>query len=491
MSRTAGSSMAWGGALSFARLISGLIRVKIVALALGVGGVGVFSLLQQVNLTGISIVGMSLAIPIINLGRPRVKSGTPEAAGRVAGTALALVALNGLILILVAAVAGGNMLLRIGTGALDPLLVWAIVLSILFGAVASSFWEGMSYLSDRFDIYVRAGIASALVDMLCVATGAWLYGLRGAVAAMPAGPLVLFGSYALLLSRDPTARKVLRHLSVRGSKLPQLLTYSAMMFAAVALTNVGLTAMRSRVLIEAGAAANGYLQTTTSLSAYILAFVTTGFWGHLHARAAAEGDTAEVRAELHQALRLGLLISFTGCGTALVLADYLIPLFFARQFAAAAPLMIAYMPGELCYQLLFLMTAYQLTISRRRRYLAWSVGYIGLLAGAGAAVIPRYGPAGYVAAHIAGAVIMLVVAGFISWRSGQVPLKLLATASSLAALLAVMSALLIWLHLRGPVGPIVLLGLIPVGVAGAMAAKELLSGFMLARRKPAGSTDLN
>src|SRR5207253_9964242 len=113
-------------------------------------------------------------------------------------------------------------------------------------------------------------------------------------------------------------------------------------------------------------------QTVTSLAAYMLAFVTTGFWGHLHARAAAEGDTPQIRTELHQALRLGLLISFTGCGTAVVLADYLIPLFFAPQFIAATPLMIAYMPGEFCYQFLYLLTSYQLTISRRRRYLAWN-----------------------------------------------------------------------------------------------------------------------
>jgi O-antigen/teichoic acid export membrane protein len=477
VSRSAGKSMASAGVLSAARLITGVIRVKVVALALGVGGVGIFSLLQQVNLTGISLVTMSLAVPIINLGRPRVKDGTPEAAGRVAGTALALVALNALILIVVAAVAGGDLFRRIGTGALEPLLLWALVLSILFGAMASSFWEGMSFLADRFDIYVRAGIASTLVDVLCVAGGAWLYGLRGAVIAMPLGAVVLFGSYALLLRHDPIARQVLKNLSLSTRELPRILGYSAMMFAAVALTNVGLTAVRAKVLLEAGASANGYLQTVTSLAAYTLAFVTTGFWGHMHARGAAEGDTPEVRAELHQALRLGVLISFTGCGAAVVLADYLIPLFFAPRFAPAAPLMVTYMPGELCYQLLYLLTAYQLTINRRRRYLAWSLGYIGLLAGAGAAAIPRYGAAGYVAAHIAAAVTMLVVAGFICWRSGQVPLKLLAMAGSLAALLAVMSALLIWLHLHGPVGPVVLLGLIPVGVTGAIAAKELLGGF--------------
>src|SRR5437764_12408494 len=345
------------------------------------------------------VIEILSAPPIINLGRPLVKAGTPEAAGRVAGTALALVALNALILIIVAAVAGGDLFRRLGTGALEPRLLWAIVLSILFGAMASSFWEGMSFLADRFDIYVRAGIASTLVDVLCIAGGAWLYGLRGAVIAMPVGQLVLFGSYALLLRRDPTGRQVLNNLSLSTRELPRILSYSAMMFAAVALTNVGLTAVRAKVLLEAGASANGYLQTVTSLAAYTLAVVTTGFWGHMHARGAAEGDTPQVRAELHQALRLGLLISFTGCGAAVVLADYLIPLFFAPRFAPAAPLMVAYMPGELCYQLLYLLISYQLTISRRRRYLAWSLGYNGLLTGIGLALIPHSGTAGYVAAH--------------------------------------------------------------------------------------------
>ena len=121
MSRSAGSSMAWGGTLSFARLIAGLIRVKVVALALGVGGVGIFSLLQQMNLTGLSLVSMCLAIPIINLGRPRVRAGTPEAAGQIAGTALALLGVNALVLIAVAAITGDDLFLRIGTGALDPL----------------------------------------------------------------------------------------------------------------------------------------------------------------------------------------------------------------------------------------------------------------------------------------------------------------------------------------------------------------------------------
>ena len=83
MSSSASTSFSRGSLLSFARLVSGLIKVKIVALALGVGGVGLFALAQQVNLTAVSLVSMSLAVPMINLGRPFVTSDRFEEAGRI------------------------------------------------------------------------------------------------------------------------------------------------------------------------------------------------------------------------------------------------------------------------------------------------------------------------------------------------------------------------------------------------------------------------
>jgi O-antigen/teichoic acid export membrane protein len=476
VSRSAGKSMAWGGALSGARLISGLVRIKIVALALGVGGVGIFSLLLQLNLTGVALVSMSLAVPIINLGRPTVANGKFAAAGAIVGTALAMVAVNVLLLILVAAVFGADVFRAVGIGQLNPLLVWPVTLSILIAAFGTSIGEGMSYLSDRFDAYVRAGIAAAVADMLATATGAWLYGLHGAVFAMPVSSIVLVGAYALLLGRDRTVRQVLRNLSVKLRQLSGLLTYSAMMFVTIAVTNIGLTFTRAKLVVDAGAQANGYLQTATAISAYILAFVTTGFWGHLHARAAAAGDSPEIRTELARALRLGLLISFTGCGAAAVLAPYLIPLFYSGQFSSGGKLMIAYMPGELCYQLLFLLTAYQLTVSRRRRYLYWSAGYVLLLTAIGYLTIPRFGALGYVGAHISAALLMLVAAAAVCWRTGQVQAPLLLLAIVLLGVLTLMSAGSFYLLAHSEAEPWRVLGLVPVVATAAIAGQELLGG---------------
>jgi len=480
VSRSAKLSMSRGAALSLARLVSGVVRIKVVALALGVGGVGIFALAQQVNLTAVSLVGMSLAVPIINLGRPSVAVGKSTEAGQVAGTAVAILAVNVVLLVLLTVVLGRSAALRIGHGELDPVLLWPLVAAVILGAAASTFWEGMSYLSDRFDVYTRAAIVSALADMLFVAVGAWMYGLRGAIIALPAGPLVLFLSYAMMLRRDRIAGEVLRSLSFSANQLPRLLTYSAMMFAAVALTNVGLTAARTAVLLRAGPPANGDLQVATSLSAYILAFVTTGFWGHLHARAAAAGDTPEVREQLNHALEGGLLMAFTGCGLAAVLAEYLVPLFYSTQFRDAVPLVAAYMPGELCFQFLTLLISYQLTVSLRRRYLAWSLGYVALLVLVAATTVPHYGAAGYVAGHVAASAVMAAVAAYLCLARGQIRLSLVLRAALLIGVLALTSAVL--LYFRDAPATWRLVALLPFLVSGAIVSWHMLQGVGLVQR---------
>jgi O-antigen/teichoic acid export membrane protein len=414
---------------------------------------------------------------MINLGRPFVTSNRFEDAGRIAGTALMIVLSNATLLLILSLAFGPPALHRIGQGEIDPLLLWPLIAAIVLGAVAGSFWEGLSYLSDRFDIYVKAGIVGAIGDLIFVGIGAWSHGLRGAILAMPAAPLLLLLGYAFLLRRDGVAKAVIAKLSFSIRELPRLLTFSAMMFAAVGLTNVGLTAARTSVLLHSGAAANGNLQTATSLSAYILAFVTTGFWGHLHARAAAAGDVVEVRRELNQALERGLLISFTGCGIAAVLPDLLLPLFYSKQFAGAAPLVTAYMPGEFCFQFLTLLISYQLTVSRRRRYLAWSLGYVGLLFLVAALAIPRLGAEGYVAAHVSSAAVMVAIASFLCWSSGQVKGRTLLLAGALLALLALISAALLIEHIAP--GAWMIVALLPFAVSGAVVGAQLLSGMGL------------
>lgn len=476
MRRSLGSAAARGGTLSLTRLATGVVRVKVLALALGVEGLGIYAILLQLYLTGVAAVSMSLAVPIINLGRPRLAVGEVEAAGRVVGTAMAVLIVNSFLLFLLAAEFGQSLLAQIGANPAGHQFVWPIAVAIVIGAFSGAIWEGLSYLTDRFDTYVWVGMIGAATDMLLVAGGAALFDIQGAVVGMAVGTVVMFIAYVLLLRRDPTARRLLRHLSATARLLPQLFTYSAMMFATVAMTNVGLTYLRSLVLIQSGPAANGYLQAVTALSAYMLAFVMTGFWGHLHALAAAEGDKPAVRNELGKSLHLGLLIAFTGCGTAAVLAPFIIPLFYANDFAAAASQLIAYMPGEFCFQLLSMLIAYQLTVSLRRIYLALNVGYIALLVTAGSLLIPLIGGNGYVAAHVLASVVMLAIAGTLAWRKRQVSGRLALTAASLILALTGTCAAMLYVRSAGHSAAYSLPLMLPFAVSGCVVLLRLVRG---------------
>jgi O-antigen/teichoic acid export membrane protein len=155
----------------------------------------------------------------------------------------------------------------------------------------------------------------------------------------------------------------------------------------------------------------------------------------------------------------------------------LLPLFYSKQFAGAAPLVTAYMPGEFCFQFLTLLISYQLTVSRRRRYLAWSLGYVGLLFLVAALAIPRLGAEGYVAAHVSSAAVMVAIASFLCWSSGQVKGRTLLLAGALLALLALISAALLIEHIAP--GAWMIVALLPFAVSGAVVGAQLLSGMGL------------
>lgn len=402
MKRLALRNMMSGGALSAVRLVMGVAKIKIVALWLGVEGVGQFSLLAQVATTGTALVSMSLAVPLINLGRPHVAAEDYRAGGTVVGTVAAVLLVNAVLVSLAWAIGGAWLLSSLGASVPEALR-WPILLAILFGAVASGFWEGMTFLINRFDVYVRANIVSALLDAVAIGGAAWLFGIKGAILALPVAPLTLLLGYIVQVGPNQISRKVLGALRPQLALLPAIFGYCALMVGTVSLINVVQTWLRGQVLNLDGSAANGYLQVATALSSYLLSFVMTGFWGHLHARAAAEGDTAEVRAEFRKSVRLGVAISFAGCVAAIVLAPLVVALFYAPSFAQATHLLRPYLVGEFAFQAFSMIVAFQLTIGRRRRYAALNVLYIGVLALGGAWLIPLHGASGYVLAHIAAA----------------------------------------------------------------------------------------
>lgn len=412
--------IAQGGGLSLVKLFTGLAKIKVLAVLLGVEGLGLLSLGLQFQATAVGLVSMSLAVGVINLGRPSLVADDVKAAGAVLGTALAIVAINSLIFLagfaLYQQVFSSNLMLTFGAQGVG--LLWPLALAAVVVSFANVLWEGLSFLVDRFDIYVRTNIVAALVDALLFAGGAWLFGLKGAMFASLLGSLSLFMIYTVLSAKAPVTRQILAQLSVVRLRVRPLLSYSVLMLTTTATGLVCIFLARAHLTAVAGAAANGYLQVVTALAAYLLPFVMTGVWGHLHPAAAASGDTSAARVELRHTVVASMRLASAGCVAVVIGAPILVQLVYTSAFLAARQFIAMYFAGELFFIFVSVMGAYLLAVGHKRVYFLGYALYHGVLLAGVSLAAGTLGPWAYVLSHVVGSTLVAFVAIVHSIRVG-------------------------------------------------------------------------
>jgi O-antigen/teichoic acid export membrane protein len=406
-----------GGALSLVKLVTGLLKIKVLAAMLGVEGVGVLSLGLQFQATAVALVSMSLAVGVINVGRPFVVAHETRRAATVLGTALCLVAGNAVVFLALVGLCMAwfeptwmHTLSAHGAG-LWPLAVAALVVSL-----ANVMWEGLCFLLDRFDLYVLSNMVAAVFDMALFVGLSWQQGLSGALWASLCSSLTLLLVYTMVMARLPQVRAILSHLAWDAALLRPLVSYSVLMLSTTAMGLVCQFSARAHLTSVAGEVANGYLQVVTALAAYLLPFVMTGGWGHLHPLASAEGDTPAVREEFRRTLLTSLRLGSAGCVAVVAGGAILVPLVYTKDFSGSLALMPAYFIGEIGFIFLSITGAYLLAVGNRRAYgLGYAIYHgvllLGVLAGA-----QRWGAWSYVLSHGVAAWLLVLVALIYAWR---------------------------------------------------------------------------
>ena len=76
-----------GGGLGAVKLVTGFVRVKMIAIVIGVAGVGILAQASQFNLVALALTSISLAVGIINRIRQPARLGNREAERITRGTA--------------------------------------------------------------------------------------------------------------------------------------------------------------------------------------------------------------------------------------------------------------------------------------------------------------------------------------------------------------------------------------------------------------------
>ena len=411
-----------GGLLSLTRLVTGFVRIKYVALALGTSGVGFLSQATQLQLLGISIASLSMAVGIIN----RMGAIGPDNRARerrLLSTAftsqqtLSLALLAGAIAFsrpLSDLLFGANALARSPISSLDIL---AVIFSVPLSVVASGYLEAVFFGASRYDLYVRASIWATLLGFVSTVTMITIWRLPGAFWSIFVSSALLLTAFLAFVRRVRPLRHLF-HVGFDPVEANALVRFSIAMLVSGAFVPTARLWVSAKVIGSLGIDANGLLAVPFAITGYYTPFLTSALWGRMHPTVARVGATPEGRHELTAALRLTVGLATAAIVAILCLKDILVPLAYSRAFFPATRLLPAQLLGDYCYFVALPFTVYALGLSRLRVYLAAWLSYSGVAVISSLMLLPSIGligvPVGYGISAAIGAVVGL--AWFISRR---------------------------------------------------------------------------
>lgn len=387
--------------LSSSKLFLGLIKIKLIAVLLGVQGVGLLSLGLQLQGAAITLMSLSLGVVVINLGRPFIAKNDLDQAAKLLGTGATIVAINSmLILALILGIMNTPWLEEYKIANMP--MIAAIVVSAFFMASATVIWEALSFLVDRYDIYVRANIIASIFDTAILILAAWMYDTKGVLYALLLSSILQFIVYASLLYRLKEVRYILKRSRPQRALFRPVLWKGLGLQTTSVLVQVSPLIARAHIVFANGESVNGYLQVATALAAYLLPFITSGAWGHLHPFVTAHGDGPASRRELHQTLLSVTPFAASACIAIVIGAPALLPIIYTKDFLPAQGLLAPYFAAEILSLILSVLTIYLIAIQKIKLCLIGYGSYHAILLMCVFSLSHSFGAQAYVIGHVLG-----------------------------------------------------------------------------------------
>ena len=410
-----------GGALSLTRLATGFVRVKYVAVVLGTAGVGFLSQATQLQLLGISIASLSMAVGIINrmgiIGDDRAREGRLLSTAFTSQLTISLALIGGAVVFsgpLTDLVFGAEALAQSPLTSMDVL---AVVFSVPLAVIASGYLEAVFFGAGRYDLYVRASIAATLLGFVSALALVYVWRLPGAFWSFFVSAAFLAAMFLFHVRRVRPFSELFK-IGLDPIEANVLVRFSIAVFISGALLPAARLWVQRAVIASFGIDANGLLQVPFALNAYYTPFLTNALWGRMLPTVSRLGMTPEGRRELTTGLRLTVIMATAAIVSILFLKDILVPLAYSPAFQPAIALLPPQLVGDYFYFVAFPFTVYALGLSRLRVYLAAWVAYSTLTVIASFAMMRWFGlagvPIGYGLTNLAAAVVAL--AWYVSHR---------------------------------------------------------------------------
>ena len=361
------------------KMLTGLISTKVVAVLIGPGGV---ALLGQLN--NLVYIVQYLASGAINNGVVKYVSEHKGAVGKVR-TLLT----NALLVTGVCSLACGTAMI-----ACHRRLSRWIMLSdeygyifIVFGVTVILYAFNMLLLSivngyREYKMFIRINVANSLAGLVFAVVLTLLYGLPGALIGATTYQSAVFFVTLYMVRRKPWARWSYFRGRIDRSIIRNYLKYALMTLVSIGTMPVAQILIRRYIMLDLSELEAGWWEAMNRISNIYLLVVTTSFSVYYLPRLSEITEPNEVRREIGKAFKVIIPLLLTGFVLVYLCRFLIIRILFTSEFLPMAKLFGWQMGSDLfkigCYILTYVMIAKARTVVYVTTEIVFTIIYIGL-----------------------------------------------------------------------------------------------------------------
>ncbi|GFO55062.1 O-antigen translocase [Geomonas sp. Red276] len=352
------------GGSSALNILIGMVRAKFVATLIGPAGVGLIGTYNQITGLVTTVSGLGLGRSGVRQVAEAVGSGDDAVVARTVLTLRRTVWITGAIGMLAMVLfcfpishitfSGGQ-------------YAWSIALlgiTILLSSIASGqacVLQGNRRVGDLARISVLGALNGTLISIPCF----YLWGMNGIVPSM-----ILSAAAALVTSwwfaRRVPVRKVPLSWGESRDEARQLLSLGVGLMGGSLVSNICTYLVQILIVRQFNLEGAGICQAALGLSAVFVGFVLSAMGTDYYPRlAAVSNDHQALERMVNEQLEVSILLALPGLAAMIVMAPWIIRLFYSSSFVAAVPVL-----RWCCFGML-------------GRVFSWPLGYVLMAKGKG------------------------------------------------------------------------------------------------------------
>ena len=325
-----------------------LVRSKVLALMLEPEGVGI---LAQVNslealLSAFATAGIGYGITHIISRKLKDEDAERGISDTIrTGIILALLGSAALaILLVIISKSLSSILLGSGVyGILFALLALALPFKFL-ASVNNAGLQGLKAIAPL----ARVRILTAVLGILCVVPLVYYLGLSGAVVGITSWAAVASLTSWYYLRRERDAHGIISSGRFDSETSAAALRFSLANLIILLLNNLALITIRTQLIHQYGASANGYYQVVWAMSSQYLILVSISLWSYSFPHLTElVGQSALFKLEMKRILRLGLLLIGPMAYVIIVGRNFIVKILYSSAFFPSIELIPIQVWGDL------------------------------------------------------------------------------------------------------------------------------------------------